>query len=313
MDTAELLDPSYRFLLDEPSTPWTLDTLADIRQRVSRGYKSPQAARCKAKWTTDPPGPSGVRLCLYRPNSTPEHQALPTLLYIHGGGFVLGCPEMADDYLADLANELKVAIVAVDYRLAPEHPFPAPLEDCYTALGWMNRNSKRLGLDMGRLLVMGHSAGAGLAAALAIAARDRQQHFIAGLVLIYPMLDHRTGSSTAPANNPTTGQIGWGRQANQFCWQCLRGSYALDDKRAPLFSPALAPDLKGLPPSFICVGALDLFLEEDVDFALKLSRSGVPVELHVYPGAPHMFDQYPGALTERCHADVVLAIKQMYC
>lgn len=311
MDAAELLDPSYRFLLDEPSSPWTLDTLADIRQRVSRGYKSPHAARCEIKWTTDSPGLPGVRMCLYRPDSTAGHQVLAPLLYIHGGGFVLGCPEMADDYLADLANRLKMVIVAVDYRLAPEHPFPAPLEDCYTVLEWMVRNSKPLGLDINRLVVMGHSAGAGLAAALAIAVRDRQQHSIAGLVLVYPMLDHRTGSSSAPADNPTTGKTGWGRQANQFCWQCMQGSYVLDDESAPLFSPALAPDLQGLPPSFISVGALDLFLEEDVDFALKLSRSGVPVELHVYPGVPHLFDLYPGVLTDRCHADVVSAIRRM--
>ena len=158
---------------------------------------------------------------------------------------------------------------------------------------------------------MGHSAGGGLAAALAIAARDRAQHRIAGLVLIYPMLDHRTGSSTALSENPTTGALSWEREANRFCWQCLQGAYGLNDERAPLFSPSLAPGLEDLPPSFICVGALDLFLEEDVDFALKLSRSGVPVELHVYPGVPHMFDQYPGEPTDRCRRDVASAVRVM--
>jgi len=310
MDAAALLDPAYRVFLEETPSDWTLATLPDIRRRVGSGYKSPHDARGEVRWTMDTPATPGVRLRLYRPDAAPEGQPLASLLYLHGGGFVLGCPEMADDYLADLANAQQVVIVAVDYRLAPEHPFPAALQDGHTALDWMARNSEPLGLDINRVLIMGHSAGGGLAAALAISARDSGLLAIAGLVLVYPMLDHRTGSPCAPVANPTTGQLSWRPEANQFCWQCLRGAYALDDERVPLFSPALAQDLTGLPPTFICVGALDLFLEEDVAFALKLSRDGVAVELHVYPGVPHMFDQHPGALSERCHRDVAWAIEK---
>ena len=115
-------------------------------------------------------------------------------------------------------------------------------------------------------------------------ARDRNEYRLAGLLMVYPMLDNRTGSPTSSADNPTTGTLSWSREANRFCWECLQGAYALDDDQAALFSPALADDLTGLPPSFMSVGALDLFLEEDVAFALRLSKSGVPVELHVYPG-----------------------------
>jgi len=218
---------------------------------------------------------------------------------------------MADDYLADLANDLQAVVVAPDYRLAPEHPFPALLEDCHTALNWLLSEKSALRVDSDRVVIMGHSAGGGLAAALALLVRDTSQYPIAGLVMVYPMLDHRTGSETAPTENPTTGLLSWGRDANQFCWRCLQASSDINDDRADLFSPALASDLQGLPPSFIGVGALDLFLEEDVAFALKLSRSGVAMELHVYPGVPHMFDQYPGAVTEQCERDVNKALRQM--
>ncbi len=235
----------------------------------------------------------------------------PVILYIHGGGFVLGSPEMADDYLAELAVELKAIIVAVDYRLAPEHPFPIPLEDCYAALEWIFSHGPTLGMNTGNLVIMGHSAGGGLAAALALLARNKGLRTLAGLVLIYPMLDHRTGAPDAPPANPTTGTFSWSRQANHFCWESLRGAYALDDDRKTLFSPALATDLSDLPPTFICVGALDLFLEEDLAFALTLSRSGVPVEMHVYPGVPHMFDQLPGEQTGQATQDIARAVRRM--
>lgn len=312
MDAAKLLDPAYAQFLEKTSSEWTLANLATIRTRISADFKPTQPERYEQRWTTDAAGAPGVRLCIYRPDQTSEAQLLPAILYLHGGGFVLGCPEMADDYLADLANEMKAVIVAVDYRLAPEHPFPVPLEDSYTALSWLLRQSLFLGIDSNRVVVMGHSAGGGLAAALALLVRERAEYSVAGLVLIYPMLDHRTGSAFAPTDNPTTGTLNWGREANRFCWQCLQGSYEPDDAKAFLFSAALAPDLQGLPRSFICVGALDLFLEEDVGFALKLSRSGVPVELHVYPGVPHMFDQYLGSVTEQCRNDLAAALGKMW-
>lgn len=311
MNANELLDPAYHSFMDEPAGSWTHQTLPGIRARVGAAWTAATAARSEQHWTT---GVSdvGIRLCLSRPGPPLEPPPPPpVILYIHGGGFVLGSPEMADDYLAELAVELKAIIVAVDYRLAPEHPFPIPLEDCYAALEWIFSHGPTLGMNTGNLVIMGHSAGGGLAAALALLARNKGLRTLAGLVLIYPMLDHRTGAPDAPPANPTTGTFSWSRQANHFCWESLRGAYALDDDRKTLFSPALATDLSDLPPTFICVGALDLFLEEDLAFALTLSRSGVPVEMHVYPGVPHMFDQLPGEQTGQATQDIARAVRRM--
>jgi acetyl esterase/lipase len=307
-----LLDPSYSFFLDEPSSEWTLDTLPGIRERIHNGYPSAQAARCEEAWTSADAKRPAVRLCLYRPGfSVADGQMLPAILYLHGGGFVLGRPEMADDYLANLATELNTVVVAPDYRLAPEHPFPTPLEDCYTALDWLVRQARALGVDAKKIAILGHSAGGGLAASLALLVRDREEYQIAGLVMIYPMLDHRTGTSAAPSDNPTTGLLSWSQEANHFCWQCMQGSYEVEEERAYLFSPAMAPHLQGLPATFIGVGALDLFLDENVAFGLKLSRSGIATQMHVYPGVPHMFDQYPGEVTDQCKHDVERALARL--
>lgn len=307
MKPEELLDPAFHSFMTPSAERWSLGTLPAIRTRVHSTFKPAHRARCTQTWLSGLDG-ERLRLCLYRPAMCFSKTPLPAILYLHGGGFVLGRPEMADDYLADLADELQVLIVAVDYRLAPEQAFPGPLEDCYAALGWMFANVQDLNLDPQRIVVMGHSAGGGLAAALAIMARDRQQYPIAAQVLVYPMLDHRTGSAGSPYSNPNTGTFSWLPAQNQFCWACLRGGYRLDDERVGWFSPALEQELGGLPPCFLSVGALDLFVDEDVAYAMGLARAGVGLELHVYPGAPHMFDQVPGRITTQAVVDVVRAL-----
>lgn len=307
MKPEELLDPAFHSFMTPSAERWSLSTLPAIRARVHSTFKPGRRARYTESWTSGPDG-ERLRLCLYQPTTCVSNAPLPAILYVHGGGFVLGKPEMADDYLAELAAELQVLIVAVDYRLAPEHAFPAPLEDCYAALGWMFANVQRLKLDPQRIVVMGHSAGGGLAAALAIMARDRQQYPIAAQVLVYPMLDHRTGSAGSPYMNPSTGTFNWLPTQNQFCWDCLRGGYCLDDERVGWFSPALERVLGGLPPCFLSVGALDLFVDEDVAYAMGLSQAGVAMELHVYPGTPHMFDQVPGRITTQSAIDVIRAL-----
>lgn len=310
MKPDELLDPAFQGLVASGEEQWSLSSLPAIRARVHSTFKPEHSARCEVCWITGTDA-ERLRLCLYRPKEHPRNAILPAILYMHGGGFVLGKPEMADDCLAGLAEASGAIIVAVDYRLAPEHPFPAPLEDGYTALAWLFANHHDLALDPRRVVIMGHSAGGGLAAALALMARDRGQYSLAGQVLIYPMLDHRTGSIQSPYPSRDTGTFSWLPAPNQFCWDCLRGGYTLDDERIGLFSPALQPDLRNLPPTFISVGSQDLFLEEDVEFAMRLSRAGVAMELRVYPGAPHMFDQVAGSITDQSALDIVRALREL--
>lgn len=295
-----LLDPAYHALLDEPPQTWSLETLAAIRARVDAGFEPAEPVRFAEHRIAGSAGDAALRLCVYAPPSIADGAAAPSLYYVHGGGFVLGRPEMADEQLAELARTLGALVVAVDYRLAPEHPFPAPLEDCLTGLEWLVERAGSLGIDPRRITLMGHSAGGGLTAALALLARDRGLPALAGQLLIYPMLDCRTGTPAAPSHNPTTGGLGWTAEANRFCWSCLQGPQAPDSNSLGYFSPSMATDLTGLPPAFIAVGALDLFFEENLDYARRLSRAGVAIELHVYPGVTHMFDLSPSLQTALC-------------
>ena len=300
MSTAHLLHPAYRLFLDEQPAPWNLATLGAIRARLHASFIPRDRAHGEEHRI-----PGGPRLRLYRPG--PQTARPPLVVYLHGGGFVLGCPEMADTYLNELALAMGVAVAAVDYRLAPEHPFPAPLDDCDAALRWAVAHADRLGISAQAVVLMGHSAGGGLAAALALRHQAQPCCPLAGLLMIYPMLDHRTGAPSQPLN-PNAGAYGWSAEPNHFCWECLRGEYGLDDSRAGEFSPALAPSLDGLPPTFIAVGALDLFVDEAMSFALRLSHAGVPVEARLYAGVPHLFDQYPGPVTDQCVADTRAAL-----
>lgn len=209
------------------------------------------------------------------------------LFFIHGGGFTAGDAREQLSMLKGLAARLDCVIVTVQYRLAPATRFPGPLEDSYAALKWLHGNAAALGVDPARLVVMGESAGGGLAAMLTIAARDRGEVPIAYQALVYPMLDDRTGSSRPVP--PQIGRIIWTPESNRKGWQALLGR-APGAKSQPAGSvPARVANLKGLPPTFIGVGSIDLFAEEDIDFARRLVNAGVPTELLVMPGAYHGF------------------------
>jgi acetyl esterase/lipase len=191
---------------------------------------------------------------------------------------------------ASLAAVLNIPVASVEYRLAPEAPFPRPQEDCYSALIWLDANSGALGIDPARIGITGESAGGGLAAAVALMSRDRGGPKLAAQLLVYPMLDHRVGGLDDPWCNRHTGEFVWTRKTNQFGWESLRGNYVPQDAAKGWFSPSLADDLSGLPPTWIGVGNLDLFFDENLDYARRLVDAGVAVELHAYPGAFHGFN-----------------------
>ncbi len=234
-------------------------------------------------------GPAGapqVRVLEYRPANAAG--PLPAILHIHPGGYVIGAPEMMDTVNRELALDLGCAVFSVDYRLAPETRYPGALDDCYAALAWLHTEAAALGLDTRRIGVKGESAGGGLAAALCLLARDRGDLALAFQHLHYPMLDDRTG--VQPDGNPNATDLVWSPAQNQFGWSALLGGAPGGADVPPYAAPARATDLAGLPPTFLSVGALDLLAEEGLDYARRLVRAGVPLELHVYPGAFHGFD-----------------------
>ncbi|WP_219211969.1 alpha/beta hydrolase [Variovorax boronicumulans] len=256
------------------------------------------------------PGSAPVRVLIHRPRQVGSER-LPAILFLHASGFISGTPDMFSAANDAMAQQHRALVVSVQYRLAPESPFPAALQDAHAALVWLFAQADALGVDPARIIVMGESAGGGLAAMLTLLARDRGEHAVAGQVLVYPMLDPRTGTDDAPVHNPSTGEFLWTVRHNRFAWAALRGDAAIDARWLPYLVPALAPDLHALPPTFIAVGALDLFLEEDVAYALRLSRAGVRVEAHVYPGGIHGFDFVPCEVSAQYRADLAAALTWM--
>jgi acetyl esterase/lipase len=220
---------------------------------------------------------------------------LPCIFSIHGGGFIIGSYDMDDHRFESWCTQSGVMGVSVDYRLAPEVPYPGPLDDCHRALRWTIDHADELGIDRTRIGVYGPSAGGGLAAGLALLVRDRGESPLAFQLLESPMLDDRQQSPSSRVE----GLPVWSRDANQFGWRSYLGDqYGRDD--VPHYAaPARATDLAGLPPSYVSVGAVDGFRDEDVDYALRLNRAGVPTELHVYPGAPHGYQMFVDAPVTR--------------
>lgn len=231
------------------------------------------------------PGAPDVSVLIIDPR--PGQRNKPGVLYIHGGGYVVGTAGGNVLLAQQMAQAVGGVVVSVDYTLAPEAHFPVALEQNYAALAWLFKNADQLGVDSNRIAVSGDSAGGGHAAMLAIAARDRREFAIAYQLLIYPMLDDRTGS-TNPAP-PGIGRLVWTEAANEFGWTSLLGVPAGSPSVPPGSVPARVQDLSGLPPAFIGVGAIDLFCEEDMEYARRLVAAGVPTELFVVPGAYHGF------------------------
>ena len=258
------------------------------------------------------PGPAGapdVPVTLYRPIQADG--PLPVLLHIHGGGYLFGAASRSGPSSVRTASELKCLVASVDYRLAPETRAPGAAEDCYAALVWLHKNADALGIDRTRIAVGGESAGGGLAAATTLIARDRGEVPLCFQMLIYPMLDDRT--CTRGNRNPHAGHFVWKPEYNDLGWSCYLGVKPGSEGVSPYAAPARAADLAGLPPAYIAAGALDLFVEEDMDYAARLMAAGVPVELQVYPGAYHAFEMvFEADVAIRAEADRRRALKAAF-
>jgi acetyl esterase/lipase len=234
-------------------------------------------------------GPNGAPpVGVFVVDPMPGKTGRPAVLYVHGGGYVMFAADRAPAILQDLAVSLGCVVVAVDYRLAPETPFPGPSEDIYAALVWLDAEADSLGIDRSRIAIFGESAGGGHAANLAITARDRQGPRIAAQVLIYPMLDDRTGSSRRAPRH--VGRFVWTEGSNRYAWSAYLGRAAGGNRVPAGAVPARVSSVAGLPPTYIGVGALDLFAPECLTYAERLVGAGVPTEVHVVPGAVHGFD-----------------------
>ncbi|MBO9196877.1 alpha/beta hydrolase [Rhizobium sp. 16-449-1b] len=312
MTTLNLVDREQRHLMDGMlSFDPKLHSIADFRSLMEGlgSLLTPEPVDYELRQAPRLDGEGTIRVLFHRPQSGDALK--PAILYLHGGGMVAGSPELMAGSHLKLASDLDAVVAAPGYRLAPEFPFPSGLEDCYSVLKWLHANAAELKIDPNRIAVMGDSGGGGLAAALALLARDRKEIPLCAQILLYPMLDMRTGTEEAPFDDPLTGEFVVNRPLTAFSWNAVKGSLNRDSDQVGYLSPALAEDLHGLPPAIVVTGALDLFREEDVSYAQRLLRSGVPTDLFVYARAVHGFDMLASALATQARTNLIASIIQV--
>lgn len=226
---------------------------------------------------------------IYEPSQRTGNK-LPAMLWIHGGGYVLGHPDMDDALCERFVQAANCVVVSVDYRLAPEHPYPAAIEDCYAALLWMTDEAESLGIDLERVAIAGASGGGGLTAALALLVRDKGGPDLIFQMPLYPMLDNR--NRTASSQEILADNATWNRTNNLTAWSMYLGEDASKNELSPYAVPARAESLAGLPPTYTCIGQLDLFRDETIEYVTRLAEAGVDVEFQLYPGSYHCFEVF---------------------
>ena len=308
--TKHLLDSELQVMADAPFIPeLTDDNISKARDNMAAnavGLADPASHKVQRSeiFVSQPDGPD-VRCLLYQPKADADNNRAG-YLHIHGGGYLFGAPEGSDLSNLLIASKLGVTVLSVDYRLAPEHPIPAPLDDCYAGLAYLHEHAEELGVDRSRIGIGGESAGGGLAAALAIKARDAGKYAVCFQALTYPMLDDRTGSEQNPGD-PLVGEFVWTRQLNQYGWSRYLG----DAERAAPQVPARLDSYAGLPPTWMFTATMDLFRDENIDYARRLMEAEVSCDLVVYPGACHGFQMVEGSkISKRYRKDFMEALER---
>jgi acetyl esterase/lipase len=316
MNFLDQLDPELRFVVEKLPTdrPLDLNKIPAARVKMNKmvtallaNLPAVEGVTSEDQFAPGVQGDPAVRVRVYQPND--RSGKLPALLWIHGGGYVMGDIEQDDRLMKQLVTRIGCVAVSVDYRLAPENPFPAPVEDCYAGLKWVFAHADDLSVEPSRIAIGGASGGGGLAAGLALLARDRGEVQVAFQLLIYPMIDDR---NVTPASYAITDPRMWNRESNRLGWKAYLGRDGGGADVSPYAAAARATDLTNLPPAYIPVGALDLFVDENIEYAQRLIQAGVPTELHVYPGAFHGFDLFaPSArVSKQFKADRDNALKR---
>ncbi|HVT42311.1 MAG TPA: alpha/beta hydrolase [Acidimicrobiales bacterium] len=299
-DVRRLLDPDLAPVMGAFELPdFDAAVVASMRATAFPAQQlSDRVVRTEVAVPARTAGDPSVPVRVHRPAGA--EGPLPAIVTMHGGGYVIGSHTMDDVMLDHWCADLGVVGVSVDYRLAPDTPYPGPLEDCYAALCWTHDHADELGVDAARVGLYGLSAGGGLAAALSLLARDRGEVPLAFQLLDCPMLDDRQATASIAA----AGLYMWTATSNTFGWRSYLGArYGTDD--VPAYAAAArAADLSGLPPTCVVVGSIDGFRDEDIAYAQRLNQAGVPCELHVIAGLPHAYLLVPDAAAvqdaERC-------------
>lgn len=251
----------------------------------------------------------GLYLRTYRPRG--RSGPLPCVYWIHGGGMVVGATRYDDAECSQYADALQAMVVSVEYRLAPEDPYPAGVEDCYAGLAWTAANAGELRIDPKRLAIAGRSGGGVLAAATALLARDRGGPALCYQCLIYPMLDDRNDTASALEFEDVAS---WGGRTNRAAWKAVLGSRAGGPDVPAYAAPSRAKSLRGLPPTLLQVGDLEVFRDENIEYAQRLVKDGVACEFHMHPGVYHAADMFnPGtALAERMRSERFSALRRAF-
>ncbi len=275
------------------SKKWGIN-LMNFASRFSNG-KGIKGIHSEEKYISSNNGGPDIRIRIFKPENMNED--LPIMLYCHGGGYIIGNPELALSNIKDFINTRACIVVAPDYRKALDAPFPAALNDCYDTLLWVKENQKILGSKLNKFIVAGHSAGGGLTAAITLKARDTRDVKIAFQLPIYPMIDDRQNTESAKNSNAPV----WNSQTNQVGWNLYLKDLRQNKKAIPTYAaPARNNDYSNFPPTITFVGDMEPFKDETITYVKALKKEGVPVDFKLYKGCFHGFEiVHPEALISK--------------